>query len=546
MWGNFSAEMIKLVKRPANWLLFAVAIVLGLLFTYVIPYAGYAAGTGGPTADRGLAALVPAQLVGNSIAGLPVFLGAIMVILGVLAVGGEYGWETWKTVLTQGPSRLAVYAGKLAALAVAALAVVVALFAVGTAASMLVAAVEDQPMALPPVGDLVVGLGAGWLIAAMWTAFGVLLAVLLRGVALALGLGLVWLLAVQNLLALLAAPLLDWVAQGQKGLPGPNAGALAAALRRWPVGALAVITTATTAYLVRGYAYGPILIVFMVAVYTVAVALPLRPAALAASAALVGLTLHVFVPPDGEPGLGGLATAAAWVVVPFAVGVTVRLSREAAARARTDAARRIADDERLRIAQEVHDVVGHGLAAINMQAEIALHLLHRKPEQAEAALTAISRTSKEGLDELRATLAAVRRGGDRAPTPGLAQLPALRDRLGHAGLPVTLSVVGVTAGGELPVAVDLAGYRIVQEALTNVLRHAGATTAQVRIEHRADAVEVEVTDSGLGGPPSPNGTGIAGMRERATALGGELQAGPRPDGGFRVHAVLPLPRETAP
>src|SRR6266511_2704133 len=204
MWGNFSAEMIKLVKRPANWLLFAVAIVLGLLFTYVIPYAGYAAGTGGPTADRGLAALVPAQLVGNSIAGLPVFLGAIMVILGVLAVGGEYGWETWKTVLTQGPSRLAVYAGKLAALAVAALAV------------------------------------------------------LLRGVALALGLGLVWLLAVQNLLALLAAPLLDWVAQGQKGLPGPNAGALAAALGSAPdtPGVDAVVGGGQSALVVAAYLAG--------------------------------------------------------------------------------------------------------------------------------------------------------------------------------------------------------------------------------------------------------------------------------------------------
>jgi ABC-2 type transport system permease protein len=230
MYGNVTAELVKLVKRPANWLLLAVALVLGLLFTYVIPYAGYKSGTGGPTADRGLAAVLPAQLVGNSVGGLPVFLGAIMVILGVLAVGGEYGWETWKTVLTLGPSRLAVYAGKLAALAVAALAVVVALFAAGAAASLVIAAVEDQPMALPSIGDLAVGLAGGWLIAAMWTAFGVVLAVLLRGVALALGLGLVWLLAVQNLLAGLAAPLLDWVAQAQKGLPGPNAGALAAAL----------------------------------------------------------------------------------------------------------------------------------------------------------------------------------------------------------------------------------------------------------------------------------------------------------------------------
>jgi ABC-type transport system involved in multi-copper enzyme maturation permease subunit len=230
VWGDFSAEMIKLVKRPANWLLLAVLLLLGLLFTYVVPYAGYKGGTSGPTAGRGLGALLPAQLVGNSIAGLPVFAGAIMVIVGVLAVGGEYGWDTWKTVLTQGPSRLAVYAGKVAALAVAALAFVLALFAVGIGASLLIASVENQSMALPSAGDLVVGLGAGWLLAGVWTAFGVLLAVLLRGVALAVGLGLVWLLAVQNLLALLAAPLLDWVAQAQKGLPGPNAGSLAAAL----------------------------------------------------------------------------------------------------------------------------------------------------------------------------------------------------------------------------------------------------------------------------------------------------------------------------
>lgn len=258
MWGNFSAEMIKLVKRPANWLLLAVALVLGLLFTYVIPYAGYAGGTGGPTADRGLAALLPDRLVGNSIAGLPVFLGAIMVILGVLAVGGEYGWDTWKTVLTQGPSRLAVYAGKLAALAVATLAGVTALFAVGTVASVIIAGAEAQSLALPPAGDLVRGLGAGWLIAAMWAAFGVLLAVLLRGVALALGLGLVWLLAVQNLLALIAAPLLDWVASAQKGLPGPNAGALAAALGSAPdtPGVAAVVGGGQAAAVVAAYLVG--------------------------------------------------------------------------------------------------------------------------------------------------------------------------------------------------------------------------------------------------------------------------------------------------
>jgi signal transduction histidine kinase len=348
------------------------------------------------------------------------------------------------------------------------------------------------------------------------------------------------------LFGLAATPM---AAQAQPQATGPDAGSAAlivvAALalvvrRRWPLAVLAVSAAVTTAYLLRGYPYGPILFALSVAVYTVASSRPLRPAALVAGAALVALTLHVFVPPVGGPDLGGLAPAVAWVVVPFALGVTVRLSRSAALTARADAARRIADDERLRIAQEVHDVVGHGLAAINMQAEIALHLMHRKPEQVEAALTAISRTSKEGLDELRATLAAVRHGDDRAPVPGLAQLPALRDRLAYAGLPVTVSVVGAPVGGEVPVAVDLASYRIVQEALTNVLRHAGSTTAQVRIEHRDDAVVVEVTDTGLGGAPSPGGTGIAGMRERAGALGGQLQAGPRPEGGFRVYAVLPL------
>ena len=309
--------------------------------------------------------------------------------------------------------------------------------------------------------------------------------------------------------------------------------------RRWPVATLAVVTAATTVYLFGDYPYGPILLCFSVAVYTVAAGLELRQAAIFAGAALVAVSLHAFVPFDGDPGFAGIGPAAAWVVVPFAVGVTVRLNREATTRARVDAARRIADDERLRVAQEVHDVVGHGLAAINMQAEIALHLLHRKPEQTEAALTAIARTSKQGLDELRATLMAVRRGDDRAPMPGLGQLPALRDRLAHAGLPVTLSTDGEPAG-ELPGAVDLAAYRIVQEALTNVLRHAGATIAEVTIVYGAKALELDVTDTGIGGDPSGNGSGIAGMRERAAALGGELTAGPRPGGGFRVHAVLPL------
>jgi ABC-2 type transport system permease protein len=231
MWGSTRAEITKLVRRPATWSLLAVALGLGLLFAYVLPYAGYAgAAEGSPNADRGLAATLPDQLVGNSIAGLPVFLGAIALILGVLAVGGEYGWGTWKTVLTQGPSRLTVYAGKLVALAVATLAGVLAMFAVGAVAGAVIAAIESAPMSWPSFGGLVVGVGAGWLIAMMWATLGVLLALVMRGVALPIGLGLVWLLIVQNLLGSLAASLLDWFTTLQKGLPGDNAGSLVASL----------------------------------------------------------------------------------------------------------------------------------------------------------------------------------------------------------------------------------------------------------------------------------------------------------------------------
>jgi ABC-2 type transport system permease protein len=228
--NSFRAEAIKAVKRPAIWLLAAIAWILSLTFTYLVPYAGRNGATGGPTSDRPLEQLLPAKLVGNSIAGLPVFFGAIIIIFGVLVVGAEYGWGTWKTVLVQGPSRTAVYAGKLLVLAAGSLGFVAGAFVVGAVASTVIAAAESQSQTWPGVGDLVQGLGAGWLIAMMWALFGGLLGIALRGVALPIGLGLVWALAVQNLLASIAAPLLDWVATMQKGLPGPNAGSLVATL----------------------------------------------------------------------------------------------------------------------------------------------------------------------------------------------------------------------------------------------------------------------------------------------------------------------------
>ena len=255
MLRSWQAEMIKLAKRPATWLLLVLALLLALLFTYLFPYASYAGGTAGPNSDRTLPMLLPDQLVGNSLGGLPVFLGAIVLILGVLTVGGEYGWGTWKTLLTQGPTRLATYAGKLLALAVAALVLVASLFATGAATSVVIAGVESQPVAWPSVADLAVGLGAGWLIATMWAMLGALLAIALRGVALPIGLGLVWMLAVQNLLAVIAAPLLDWVAEAQKGLPGPNAGSLVAALGATgdTPGVAAVVGGGQAALVIGGY-----------------------------------------------------------------------------------------------------------------------------------------------------------------------------------------------------------------------------------------------------------------------------------------------------
>lgn len=338
----------------------------------------------------------------------------------------------------------------------------------------------------------------------------------------------------------------EGIGTGRATYPLVAVAALAlAARRRWPLATLAVVTVATTAYLVLGYPYGPILLSFLIAVYTVAAYLPLRTGAVAGGVALAAVLVHVVVGVR-PPGLLGAMPAAAWVVVPFAVGTTVRLARESAARGRVDEARRLADAERLRVAREVHDVVGHGLAAIHMQAEIALHLLARKPEQAEAALTAISRTSKEALDELRVTLTVVRRdeaADERAPTPGLAQLPLLRDRLAGAGLPVTVEVSG--AARTLPVAVDLAAYRVAQESLTNVLRHAGPAAATVRIRYAPTEVAVAVTDTGRGPVAGlPTGSGLAGMRERVTALGGTFTAGPAPGGGSGCPRPCPWRRHS--
>lgn len=309
--------------------------------------------------------------------------------------------------------------------------------------------------------------------------------------------------------------------------------------RLWPLVTLAVAAVATSAFLVLGYPYGPIMLSFFVAVYTVAAHCPLRPAVLSSAAALVILLPHLVTHDSSVPGLLGLVPATAWVVVPFAVGFTVRVSREAKAQAQAETIRDRVYEERLRIAQEVHDVVGHGLAAIKMQADVALHVLSKKPEQAEEALTAISRTSTEALDEVRATLAVVRADeAVRAPAPGLHQLNDLRQRMTESGVEVDLEITGTPRN--LPAAAELAGYRVVQESLTNVLKHSAQKRVTLRVTYDAETVTLTISNPAHTVPSGRCGLGIAGMRDRVTSLGGEFSAGPTSDGRFEVHAVIPV------
>lgn len=228
---NVRAELTKQAYRPSSWLLLGIAALLTLTFAYIIPYAGYTGAVdGGPAAQRGLTSMLPAEFVGSVLGGLPVFVGALSLIFGVLVAGSEYGFETWKSVLGQQPSRTTVYGAKLVTVAAGTLAGVLTLFTVTAVASLVVAGVEGQAVSWPSAGEIGVGAAAGWLVATMWGALGVLLGIGLRSVALPIGLGLVWLLAVQNLLAAIAAPMVPFIADLQRYLPGPNAGALAAAL----------------------------------------------------------------------------------------------------------------------------------------------------------------------------------------------------------------------------------------------------------------------------------------------------------------------------
>jgi len=248
--------------------------------------------------------------------------------------------------------------------------------------------------------------------------------------------------------------------------------------------------------------------------------------------------------------------AAAWLLGHFAYNYrayAARLEERTAEleRAREELARRAVVEERLRLARELHDVVAHAMSVIAVQSGVGAHVADSQPEQVGKALAAIEATSRAALTELRRLLGVLRQADEPqaslTPVPGLANLEGLLAEVAKAGLAVRLRVEGRPA--PLPAGVDLSAYRIVQEALTNVVKHAGPATAQVTIRYRDQEVAVEVTDNGRGVAAAAGdgrrgtGHGLIGMRERVAAFGGDLEVGPRPGGGFRVAARLPVAAE---
>jgi signal transduction histidine kinase len=321
--------------------------------------------------------------------------------------------------------------------------------------------------------------------------------------------------------------------------------------RRLPLLAYVATLALALVYLLAGHPPGPVYLLPLAALILMEGRVPLL---LWAPASVLGAGLLAL----GDLGTGGSSLAAgvwaaAWLVAAIVVAAAriVRRRLAADARAREELARRTREEEsrrrtaeeRLRIAREVHDVLGHSLAVISLQAGVAEHLLDGGQEEVRSAVVAIRRVSRQALSELRSELAVLRGAGDpglRSPAPGLDALPGLSADMRDAGLPVDL-VMDVESEA-VPEIVAGAAYRIVQESLTNVARHAGpGARAAVRVARAGNRLEVEVVDDGRGAPArggAPGG-GITGMAERAAALGGDCTAGNRPEGGFRVRALLP-------
>jgi signal transduction histidine kinase len=354
------------------------------------------------------------------------------------------------------------------------------------------------------------------------------------------------------------------VPRTQHGYRTPDALALAVtafagvslvARRRMPVAVFAITLTASVIYAARGYPAGPALLTVLVSIYTAA-SRDRRIRSLwlgVIAAAAIGAARLLFTGQTlGEvagKALGwiGAALFLGWAVANRRAFVAeIRDRAERAERTREHEARRRVDAERLRIARELHDVLAHGISTINVQAGVAAHLIERQPERAGEALVTITRLSKEALAELREilhVLRAVDAPDSRQPAAGLAQLDALIERVSSAGVEVRIRVEGEAR--PLPVTVDMAAYRIIQEALTNVIRHAGRATASLALSYADQELIIDVRNDADGHPPNNGsaggaGYGLIGMRERAASLGGTFKAGPQPDGGFRVSATLPM------
>ncbi|MFI6364808.1 sensor histidine kinase [Nocardia sp. NPDC050630] len=367
-------------------------------------------------------------------------------------------------------------------------------------------------------------------------------------------------------------------------------GPVALLLRRsYPLPALLVTIATCAVYLLRGYGYGPIFVSLVIAFISAAIVgsrwwtYPLAP---------IGYLVLLWPVPAlvGHPADPWLAFGMiAWlgILVAIAEGIRQRKAVLVARRQRAEAARRDeeaqrerrASEERLAIARELHDVLAHSLSLINVQSSVALELFAKKPEQAQSALAAIKTASKDALVEVHTLLHAIRNGSaaevrdpdvepetesapaqslrpqgnsvarnvedrppaPRSPAPSIRDLDALLQRTRAAGLTVDTRIIGTAH--KLPSVVDVAAARIIQESLTNVVRHAPGAPAAVTIRYAADSVEITIDNARATGTPSKSGAsggnGILGMRERAHALGGQLIAGPRPSGGYRVVARLP-------
>jgi signal transduction histidine kinase len=334
-------------------------------------------------------------------------------------------------------------------------------------------------------------------------------------------------------------------------------------LRRWPLAALAVVTGGSVASMV-------LLPRPVVALIVVAVALGLEICYLAATRArrvsvtgtalaAAGLMIPLLVVPSLRSLRGGTVGSAgppaitiavpAFTIIAWLIGHSIRQAQGRAELVRDQAAAQAAMAERLRIARELHDIVAHSIGVIAIQAGSGRSVFDARPDQAREALAAIEASSRETLSGLRRMVTGLRRAeaghhpapgqAPLGPAPGLADIDRLAATARDAGVQVEVDWRG--SREPLPADIDLSAFRIIQEAVTNVIRHAGAGRCQVRIDQGEGQLSIEVTDGGRGGSGAGTGYGITGMRERAALLGGDCSAGPRPGGGFRVAARLPVP-----